>query len=157
MSRLTLVIENWGHKELEPYLKSLNGINDVKIKNEDKLEIYIEYDSDIIKWKIIKMEIFLFLNILKVPSLISFNKYSDVDLDEYKIIRNDICCEYCFRGAIDDLFEIEGIEKVESNFEEEDYYKQDYDNRDNVTINVFFNPNILSIEDIKQIDLKLSL
>ncbi len=49
MSRLTLIIESWGHKELESYLKSLNGINDVKIKNEDKLEIYIEYDSNIIK------------------------------------------------------------------------------------------------------------
>lgn len=157
MSRLTLIIESCGHKGLESYLKSLNGINDVKIKNEDKLEIYIEYDSNMIKWEIIKMEIFLFLNILKVPSLISFNKYSEVDLYEYKIIRNDICCEYCFRGAIDDLFEIEGIEKVESNFEEEDYYKQDYDSRDNVIINVFFNPNILSTEDMKQIDLKLSL
>ena len=157
MSRLTLIIESCGHKGLESYLKSLNGINDVKIKNEDKLEIYIEYDSNMIKWEIIKMEIFLFLNILKVPSLISFNKYSEVDLYEYKIIRNDICFEYCFRGAIDDLFEIEGIEKVESNFEEEDYYKQDYDSRDNVIINVFFNPNILSTEDMKQIDLKLSL
>lgn len=157
MSRLTLIIENWGHKELESYLKSLNGINDVKIKNEDKLEIYIEYDSNIINWKIIKMEIFFFLNILKMPSLISFDKYSDVDLYEYKIIRNDICCEYCFRAAIDDLFEIEGIEKVESNFDEEGYYKQDCDSRDNVIINVFFNPNILSIEDIKQIDLKLLL
>lgn len=32
MSRLTLIIENWDHKELETYLKSLNEINDVKIK-----------------------------------------------------------------------------------------------------------------------------
>ena len=31
MCRLTLIIENWGHKELETYLKSLNEINDVKI------------------------------------------------------------------------------------------------------------------------------
>ena len=56
MSRLTLIIESCGHKGLESYLKSLNGINDVKIKNEDKLEIYIEYDSNMIKWEIIKME-----------------------------------------------------------------------------------------------------
>jgi len=35
-------IENWGHKELEPYLKFLNGINDVIIKNEEQLEIYIK-------------------------------------------------------------------------------------------------------------------
>lgn len=157
MSKLTLMIESWGHEELESYLKSLNGIHDIKIKNEDKLEIYVEYDENIITWKIIKMEIFLFLNIWKVPSLISFNKYSDVDLYEYKITRNDICCEYCFRSTIEELFEIEGIEKVESNFDEEDYYKQDYDSRDNVIINVFFNPNILSTQDIKQIDLKLSL
>ena len=157
MSKLTLIIENWGQKELESYLKSLYEINDVKIKNEDKLEIYIEYDSNITKWNIIKMEIYLFLDILKFPSLVSFNKYSDVNLYEYKIIRNDICCEYCFRGAMEELFEIEGIEKVESNFEEEDYYKQDYNSRNNVTINIFFILNILSIEDIKQIDLNLSL
>lgn len=157
MSKLTLVIENWGHKELKSYLKSLKGINNVKIKNKNKLEIFIEYDFNQITWKVIKMEIFLFLNILKVPSLIEFNKHSNVDLDEYKIIRKNICCEYYFRGAIDDLFEIEGIEKVESDFEEEDYYKSDYDSRDKVIINVFYNPNILSKENMEQIDSKLSL
>ena len=83
------------------------------------------------------MKIFNVWNISNVPSLISFNKYSGVDLCEYKIIRNDMCCEYCFSNVIERLSGIEEIEKVNSNFNEEDYYKQDCDSQNNVTINVF--------------------
>ena len=34
MSELTIVIDNWGHKELKKYLMSLKGILDVEIKND---------------------------------------------------------------------------------------------------------------------------
>ena len=48
-----------------------------------------------------------------------------------------MCCEYCFSNVIERLSGIEEIEKVNSNFNEEDYYKQDCDSQNNVTINVF--------------------
>ncbi len=54
----------------------------------------------------------IFINILKMSSLITFDKHSKNRISEYKIVRNDIWCEYCFKGAIEDLFNIAGIEKV---------------------------------------------
>ncbi len=72
MSKLTIIIDNWGHKELKEYLMSLKGILDVEIKNDEQLDIYLKYDSSLITPKIIKMEITLFLDIAKIPSILSF-------------------------------------------------------------------------------------
>ena len=157
MSELTIIIDNWGHKELKEYLMSLNGILDVIIKNEEQLEIHIKYNSNLITPKIIRLEILLFLDILKIPSILAFDKHPTIETSEYKIIRNDICCEYCFKGAIDDLFEIDGIEKVESNFNEENYYQKNYDERDNVIISIKYNSDLISIDDMMQIELKLNI
>lgn len=157
MSELTIIIDNWGHKELKEYLMSLNGILDVIIKNEEQLEIHIKYNSNLITPKIIRLEILLFLDILKIPSILAFDKHPTIETSEYKIIRNDICCEYCFKGAIDDLFEIDGIEKVESNFNEENYYQKNYDERDNVIISIKYNSDLISIDDMTQIELKLNI
>jgi len=90
MSELTIIIDNWGHKELKEYLMSLNGILDVIIKNEKQLEIYIKYNSNLITPKIIRLGILLFLDILKIPSILAFDKHSPIKTSEYKIIRNDI-------------------------------------------------------------------
>lgn len=60
MSELTLVIDDWGHKELKMYLMSLKEILDVIIENEDQLKIYVKYNPDLITFKLIKMEIFFF-------------------------------------------------------------------------------------------------
>ena len=118
MSELTLVIDDWGHKELKMYLMSLKEILDVIIENEDQLKIYVKYNPDLITFKLIKMEIFFFLDILDTPSLLAFDKHSTNKTSEYKILRDSICCGHCFKDAIESLFEIEGIEKVESNSNE---------------------------------------
>lgn len=153
MSELTIIIDHWGHKELKEYLMSLNGIVDVIIKNGEQLEIYAKYNSNLITSKIIKLEILLFLNILKTPSILAFDKHSTMKLAEYKIIRKGICCEYCLKGAIEDLFEIDGIEKVESNFNKE----KNYDERDNVIISIKYNSGLISMDDMRQIELKLNI
>ena len=85
MSKLTIVIDNLGHNELRNYLMSLNGIFDVKIKNIKYLEVYLEYDSNLITPNIIKMEILLFLDIFKTPSILSFNKYPKFKTFNYTI------------------------------------------------------------------------
>lgn len=157
MAELTIIINHWGHKELKDYLMSLKGIKKIIIKNEEQLEIYIKYDPNLISMKIIKIEILLFLNILKVPSILSFDKHSTGKSLNYEIIKKDICCEYCFMGAIEDLFEIDGVEKVESNFKEGTYYQKDYDELVNVIISIKYNPNLISIEKMKQIESDLNL
>lgn len=156
MSELTIVIYNWGDKELKEYLMTLKGILDVEIRNEKELDIYLKYDPNLITPKIIKMEIALFLNTTKIPLMLSFDKYPKFETFNYTIIRDDLCCEYCFMGAIDDLFEIEGIEKVESNFNE-NYLFQKYEEREKITINIKYNPNLISSEEMKQIEMKLNI
>ncbi len=151
MGELTIIIDNFSHKELKSYLMSLNGILDVVIKNEKLLEIYIKYNPKLIKIKTIKMEILLFLQILNVPSIVAFDKHSIVKTSLYVITRDHICCEYCLKGAIGSLLEIEGIEKVKSNFFEEDQYEND------IIINIEYNSDILSDNDLKQIELKLDI
>ncbi len=163
MSEITIIIDNWGHEELKEYLMSLKGILDVEIKNveheiksDEQLDIYLKYDSNLITPKIIKMEITLFLNITKIPSILSFDKYPKFKTSNYTIIRDDLCCEYCYKGAIEDLFEIEGIETVKGNFNE-DYLFKKYEEREKITINIEYNPNLLKAEDMKQIELKLNI
>lgn len=157
MSELTITLDSWGHNELKDYLLSLNGIFDVTIKNEGELEIHIKYNSSLTTSKIIKYEILLFLDILKIPAMLAFDKHSANETSEYKIIRDDICCEYCLEGAIDDLFEIEGIEKVECNFNKTYYYKKENDKRENIIINIKYNKDLLNIEDMKLIESKLNI
>lgn len=153
MSELTITIDYWGHKELKDYLSSLKGIYEVIIHNDNQLEIDIKYDSNFITSKIIKMEILLFLDILKVPSILSFDKHATTETLEYQIVKKDICCEYCFKGAIDDLFEIDGIEKVDSNFSEENCYQKQED----IIINIRYNPSLITMKEMKQIESNLNL
>lgn len=61
--KLLLIIDKPYHNELKDYLISLKGINDVKINNDNYLEVNINYDDKIIDDKIILKEIYLFLDI----------------------------------------------------------------------------------------------
>lgn len=156
MKELYISLDTWGHKELKDYLMSLEGIFEVNIEDTNKVDVYLKYNSNLITPKIIKMEILLFLNIVKTPSLLSFNKYPKFKTLNYTIVRDDLCCEYCFKGAIDDLFEIEGIEQVESNFNE-DYLFQNYEDREKIKINIKYNPNLIDSDTMKQIELDLNI
>lgn len=156
MNELTIIIDDWGHKELKEYLTSLKGILEVIIKNERQLGIYIKYDSTLINDKIIKREVLLFLDIYKMPSIISFDKHPTIRTLEYKIIKNSICCEYCFKNAVDTLFEIEGIEKVESNFTEE-YLLKKGNECENIVISIKYNPDLINPLQMKQIALNLNI
>ena len=149
MKELTLVFDCFGHKELKQYLNSLNGVLEVIIKNEDNLEIYIRYDSKLITFRMLKSEIFLFLDISKVPSMIAFNKHSNAKTSKYIISNQDIyCCEYCLKGLVDDLFEIDGIEKVESNY----FVNNNCNLIDNI-IEISYNPNVISEDEIKTLEI----
>ena len=60
MKKLTFMIDDWGHKELQEYLNSLKGMISVEIKNEKKLEINLKYDETLITPDIINGNIILF-------------------------------------------------------------------------------------------------
>ena len=76
MNKLTLKIEysDFLNDDITNYLTSLNGVKLVTIKNDEN-EIYVEYDSSIISLKLLKMEILLYLDIAKVPSIVAFDKH----------------------------------------------------------------------------------
>ena len=92
------------------------------------------------------------MDILKITSLIGFDKHFSGDTLKYSIRKKDICCEYCLKGAIDDLFMIDGIEKVWSNYDENDYVEGK-----DIIININYNPQVLSVSDTRQIELNLNL
>lgn len=155
MAELTIIFDCWGHNELEEYLMSQKGIEKIFIKNEEHLEINIKYNPNLITSNIIKKEILLFVDSLNIPSLLAFDKHPTTKISEYLIIRPDICCDFCYKGAIEDLFEIAGIEKVSSNYN--DYLQSNYDEREQVKINIKYNPDIISIDEMKQIESNLIL
>lgn len=152
MKELTIVMGSWRHKELKDYLMSLTGVWEVIVENEKELKIDMKYNFELITPKIIKMEIGLFLNILKIPSHVAFDKHLKNKVSEYKMAREDIYWEYCFKGAIEDLFDIEGIEKVESNFDVETY-----DNNEEIEIKIKYDSSLISSNTMKEIELKLNL
>ena len=151
MRELTIIIDNVGHKELKGYLMSLTGVSDVIIENEIHLQIYVKYDPNLITPKIIKMEILLFLDI-KTSSILAFDKNPIVKTSKYKIVKDTICCEYCLKGAIETLFEIEGIEKAESNVNFKNANKQN-----GIIIYIEYNSELINLDTMKQIESSLNI
>ena len=90
------------------------------------------------------MEVELFLDVVKFPSLIGFDKHSKNKLLDYEMVINDLCCEYCLKINIDILFETEGIESVGTDF--------DYINNKDVKIFIKYDNNKIDIESIKKLE-----
>ena len=155
MAQLKIIIDSWYLDGLKEYLMALNGMQTVLIKSKKYLDIYLKYNPKLITVEIIKREILLYLDI-KIPSIIAFNKYPKVKTESYNIVRDDLCCEYCFKNAIEQLLEIEGIEKVKSNYTE-DYFLKSLTEREKIIINIEYNPNIIDTLKMKQMELNLTI
>lgn len=153
MNELTIEIDCWIHKEFKDYLLSLNGVYEVNIEDKENLIINIKYDSNLMKLKILKLEILLFLGILHTPCVISFDKHCKNKTEEYEIIIKDLCCEYCLKGMIDDLFSIDGVEKACCNLEK--VYESPTNQKD-IIINISYDPKLISIEEIRKIELNFN-
>lgn len=148
MKELTITFDDlWLDKELKEYLSTLKGIHNVEIDLKYE-SITIRYDSELISIKIIKLEILTFMDVLKTPSVISFNKHSNKILTKTAIVIKDLCCEYCLKGMIEELLLINGIEKVDTNF--------DYINKKDVLLNIEYNNELISKEDIKILEDKFN-
>lgn len=149
MNKLTLKIEysDFLDKELNEYLSSLNGVLFSKVDME-KNEIYVEYDLTIISIKILKMEIILYLNLNNTPSIISFDKHYEKGVKEDVIIIEDLCCEYCLKGMIEDLLDCDAIKSAYTDF--------NYIDKNNVNIYITFDDNALKSDELNKLKNKLN-
>lgn len=145
MDKLTLKIEysDFLDKFLINYLEKLDGVKAVKINNVEN-EVYVEYNSNIISPKVLSKETLLYLDLIEIPSIIAFNKHSKCDAKKDNIVIKDLCCEYCLKGMIEDLFEIDGIISAYSDF--------DYKNKSNVSISITYDENKIDKEKIKELE-----
>lgn len=149
MKKITIKINDWDwiNRELDQFLQTQTGI----IKSETNLKknkIEITYEEEKTTIKIIMNYIRLFLSLQKTPILLEFNKHSNNELLEYTITIIDLCCEYCFMGMIEELLEINGIEEVNNDF--------DFITKENVHINIKYDPTIIDENEIKKIEQKLN-
>lgn len=144
MKELTLKLEHlYGiDEEFNLYMKNFNGVEESKYDN-DSLDIYIKYDESKISLNRIKLEVLFFLGLNTTPSILAFDKHSKDKLSNTYITIEYLCCEYCFCGMIEELLFVNGVEKVDSDF--------DYINKKNVRINVWYDERIITEEKIKEL------
>lgn len=147
MNELTITFDNaWVSEPIKEYLSSLKGVLQVDIKS-DKEEIYIKYDLNLTSIKILKLEMLTFMNV-DIPSIIAFNKHSKTDTTKTTITIKDLCCEYCLKGMIEELLDMDGIESTYSDF--------NFNNKDNITINITYDNKLITKEQINNIETKFN-
>ena len=129
------------------YMYSVDGIVDVKI-DLDNEEIYVKYNSDIIGINVLKIEILLFLDLLHIPSIDSFDKYFKKELCKYVLIIKDLCCEHCLRGMIDELIMNSYVGRVNHNF--------DGINKKDVEINIYYDSDLVNKDELLDIENKFN-
>lgn len=129
--------------DFSDYFLSLKGIKDIKYKNDDYLEITIQYTNDI-SLERIKLELELYFNILNIPEMLSFDKHIKKDLKKEKIVVKDICCEYCIKGTIEDLFDTNGIVSAYTNYDQIEFFCD-------VTFYITYDDTIITKEEINNI------
>lgn len=140
MNKLTLKLDIISYNDLINYLKQLDGVKTTNINNETD-EIYLEYDQLIISLDTLKKQILLYLNILELPSIVSFDKHVDNTKKDIIII-NDLCCEYCLKGMIEELLDTNGIISAYSDF--------DYHNKKKVNIFITYDPKLINETKINE-------
>ena len=119
MKKFSIVIDCFklSYDELKNYLLSLDGVNEVDVVDiDDLLRLNVLYDINKITDNIIKLEILAFLDLLDYSVIYEFDRHFDGETKTYEKEINSICCEFCYSSCIEDLFEMDGVVKVTSNF-----------------------------------------
>ena len=144
MNKITIELDTILDKGLLEYLKTIEGIENCDI-NEGKLDIVYQDKLPLI---IIIKEACLYLDILKIPSILSFDKHLTNKLEEYQIVINDLCCEYCLKMDIGELLCVNGINSAYSDY--------DFDDKDNVTIYITYDKNVISEDELDNFNKKFN-
>ena len=113
---MKLILDDNITEELTEYLLTVEGITSVNPSDKNNLTVLdIKYNEktnpDII---------------MKYIELFQKNKYSILfefdkeTVGNYKVLKytvDDMCCDYCYRGLVMDLYENKNIKSVKSNYE----------------------------------------
>lgn len=111
---------------IEEYLSKQEGIISLRIENiKDKKRFYIEYDSKLTNSQIIYKYITIF-NKNKELFLEGFDKGIITGVSTCNYVVEDMCCEYCYRGFVGDLFKNDNINSVFSEFEEPNAFNVEF-------------------------------
>ena len=112
---MKLVSDDFINKEIKEYLLTQDGIIDVELNEDHNLTILdIKYNENITPNIILKY-IELFQN-RKYSILFEFDKNTKGNFNVLEYVIDDMCCDYCYRRLVTDLFENEHIKSVKSNF-----------------------------------------
>ena len=112
---MKLLLDDFVNEELKEYLLTQDGIDRVIIDEEKYLTVLnIEHNKKTTP-EIIMKYIELFQK-NEYSILFEFDKGTTGDFKVLKYIIDDMCCEYCYRGLVMDLFENKKIKSVKSNF-----------------------------------------
>lgn len=105
--------------ELKEFLLMQEGITSVKVdENDSFITLNITHDKKTTPELIIRyVEMTQKFN---YSMLFEFDKETKGKFKTLKYIIDDVCCEYCYRDFVMDLFENKKIKSVKSDF---DYYK----------------------------------
>ena len=113
---MKLVLDDFVNDELKSYLLMQDGINEIDINKQDFFTILnIKYNKATTP-KIIMKYIELFQN-NKFSILVEFDKMISKNFKVLKYTIDDMCCEYCYKGLVMDLFDNKKIKSVKSNFD----------------------------------------
>ena len=144
MKEVTFKFDNvMSSNDFSDYFLSLTGIKNINYKNVDYLEITIQYTDDI-SLERIKLQLELYFNILKIPEMLFFDKHIKKDLKKEQIVIKDMCCEYCIKGTIEDLFDTNGIVSAYTNYDQIEFFCD-------VTFYITYDDTIITKEEINNI------
>lgn len=124
---MKIIIDEIVDEELNEFLLTQEGIEKVEIKEEEYSTIIeIKYNNKITTPNIILNYIELFID-NKNSFLLEFDKQSD-DYKQMTYKVEDLCCEYCYKGYVEDLFAEKEIISVTSNHKfPEPYINTDFE------------------------------
>ena len=112
---MKLVSDDFINKEIKEYLLTQEGIIDVELnENHNLTTLDIKYNENI-NPNIILKYIELFQN-RQYSILFEFDKNTKGNFNVLEYVIDDMCCDYCYRRLVTDLFENEHIKSVKSNF-----------------------------------------
>jgi hypothetical protein len=141
MKKFEILIDTYKDK-IDEFLLRLDGIKDVHIKEDKwKTDINILYNDKNISIIDIKDKLIEYVDAVNVPSILSFNKFEEKNINK-EIFLGDGCCEYCMKGTIEELLEIDGINSA-SYEDGKDFF--------NVTLKLSYNPDKINNEKLEQI------
>ena len=113
---MKLIIDDFVSPEIKEYLEGQTGIITVGLEDQSDVTIIDVKYNDRTTSEIILKHIELFQN-NNFSTLCGFDKDSNDKLKTLTYKIESICCEYCYKGLIREMFKNPNIKSVKSNFD----------------------------------------